>query len=90
MLTLCRPDADNQLRTAAYEVLNAFIMNSAGDSLSLVAQVSNEILERLEKTVSMQSQIVSVEDKLTLEEMQTSLTSVVIVSSRYLPFIESR
>jgi importin subunit beta-1 len=77
-LTCNRPDADNQLRTAAYEVLNAFVINSAGDSLATVAQLSNEILDRLEKTVPMQTQIVSVEDRLTLEEMQTSLTSVVI------------
>ena len=47
-------------------------MNSAGDSLSIVAQVSNEILERLEKTVSMQSQIVSVEDKLTMTATKTN------------------
>ena len=69
---------DTALRTAAYEVLNSFITNAAGDSLGLVAQLSNEILDRLEKTVPLQSQVVSVEDRLTLEEMQTSLISVVI------------
>lgn len=75
-----RADADNQLRTAAYEVLNSFVMNSANDSLGMVGHLSNVILERLEKTVPMQSQVVSIEDKMTLEEMQTSLTSVVMVS----------
>lgn len=69
---------DPSLRTAAYEVLNSFITNAAGDSLSLVAQLSEEVLNRLEKTVPLQQQVVSVEDKLTLEEMQTSLISVVI------------
>ncbi|KAF4301258.1 HEAT domain-containing protein [Botryosphaeria dothidea] len=73
-----RADADNQLRTAAYEVLNSFVMNSANDSLGMVGHLSNVILERLEKTVPMQSQVVSIEDKMTLEEMQTSLTSVVM------------
>lgn len=73
-----RPDADNQLRTAAYEVLNTFVTYAAGDSVPLVANLSGVIFERLEKTVPMQQQVVSVEDKLTLEEMQTSLTSVVI------------
>ncbi|KAK8177833.1 armadillo-type protein [Phyllosticta citrichinensis] len=73
-----RADADNQLRTAAYEVLNSFTMNSANDSLNMVGHLSLVILERLEKTVPLQQQVVSVEDKMTLEEMQTSLVSVVM------------
>ena len=75
---LCRTDADNQLRTAAYEVLNAFVTNSANDSLTIVGHLTNVILERLESTIPMSQQVVSVDDKLMLEEMQTSLTSVVI------------
>jgi importin subunit beta-1 len=73
-----RGDADNQLRTAAYEVLNSFVNNAAGDSVPLVSELSNVILERLEKSIGLQGQVVSVEDKLTLEEMQTSLASVVM------------
>ncbi|KAL2356972.1 armadillo-type protein [Cryomyces antarcticus] len=73
-----RNDADNQLRTAAYEVLNAFVTNAANDSLGVVATLSDVILQRLENTIPMQQQVVSVEDRLTLEEMQTSLTSVVM------------
>lgn len=79
MLTASRGDADNQLRTAAYEVLNAFITNAANDSLPIVASMSDVVLERLGKTIPLQQQVVSVEDKLTLEEMQTSLSSVVMV-----------
>ena len=77
---MLRHDADNQLRTAAYEVLNTFVMNSAGDGFPIVAKLSDVILQRLEGTIPMQSQIVSVEDRITLEEMQTSLTSVLLVS----------
>lgn len=73
-----RGDADGQLRTAAYEVLNAFVTNAANDSLNIVASLSSVILDRLERTVPMQQQVVSVEDRLTLEEMQTSLTSVIM------------
>jgi importin subunit beta-1 len=73
-----RPDADNNLRTAAYEVLNAFVTNAGIESLPLVADLSNVVLERLEKTIPMQSQVVSIEDKMTLEEMQVSLTSVIV------------
>jgi importin subunit beta-1 len=75
-----RPDADTQLRTAAYEVLNAFVMNSANDSLTMVANLSDEILKRLGATIGMQQQVVSVEDRIALEEMQTSLVSVLLVS----------
>lgn len=71
-----RPDCDNVVRTAAYEVLNTFVNNAAQDSVQSVAQLSGVILERLENTVPMQSQVVSVEDKITLEDMQTSLCSV--------------
>ena len=75
----CSHEADNQLRMAAYEVLNAFVTNTANSSLPIVASLSDVILERLEQTVPMQQQIVSVEDRITLEELQTSLTSVLLV-----------
>ncbi len=49
-----RADADNQLRTAAYEVLNSFVNNAAGDSVPLVNELANVILERLEKSMTLQ------------------------------------
>ncbi len=73
-----RADADNQLRTAAYEVLNTFVQNAANDSLPAVASLSDVIIKRLEDTIPLQSQVVSVEDKITLEEMQTSLCTVLL------------
>ncbi|KAJ5725231.1 uncharacterized protein N7483_006588 [Penicillium malachiteum] len=73
-----RQDADNQLRTAGYEVLNSFVMNSAHDSLNMVATLSDVILQRLEHTIPMQQQVVSTEDRMLLEEMQTSLISVIL------------
>lgn len=79
ILTSSRQDADNQLRTAGYEVLNSFVTNAANDSLPVVASLSEVIVQRLERTVPLQQQVVSVEDRITLEEMQTSLTSVILV-----------
>ena len=73
-----RADADNQLRTAAYEVLNTFVQNAANESLPAVASLSDVIIKRLEGTIPLQSQVVSVEDKITLEEMQTSLCTVLL------------
>ena len=66
------------MRTAAYEVLSTFVLNAANDSLQAVAGLTEIVLQRLNATIPMQQQVVSVEDKLSLEEMQTSLTSVVM------------
>ncbi|KAL0937431.1 uncharacterized protein CTRU02_207162 [Colletotrichum truncatum] len=71
-----RPDCDSYVRTAAYEVLNVFVQNAASESLQPIASLSGVIIERLEGTIPMQSQVVSVEDKIMLEEMQTSLCTV--------------
>ncbi|KAI9665277.1 MAG: karyopherin beta [Trizodia sp. TS-e1964] len=71
-----RNDSDNQLRTAAYEVMSCFITNSAMDCLPIIATLLEVIIQRLAKTIPMQAQIVSIEDRITLEEMQTSLTNV--------------
>ncbi|KAF1811821.1 ARM repeat-containing protein [Eremomyces bilateralis CBS 781.70] len=73
-----RSGADSQLRTAAYEVLNAYVANCGNNSKAMVANLSGVILDRLEKTIPFRQQVVSVEDTLTLEDMQTSLTSVVM------------
>ncbi|ATY66587.1 importin beta-1 subunit [Cordyceps militaris] len=71
-----RTDADTSVRTAAYEVLNVFVQNSATDSMQSIASLSDVIIKRLEETVPLQQQVVSVEDKITLEEMQNSLCTV--------------
>lgn len=71
-----RQDCDSSVRTAAYEVLNAFVVNAAGESLQAVAALSDVILKRFEGTIPLQSQVVSVEDRITLEDMQTSLATV--------------
>jgi importin subunit beta-1 len=72
-----RPDCDSAVRTAAYEVLNVFVQNSASQSLQPIAALSDVIIKRLEETVPLQSQVVSVEDRITLEDMQTSLCTVI-------------
>lgn len=78
LLQLTESTSENTLRTAAYEVLNAFVTNAANDSVQMVASLSDVIIDRLEKTIPLLTQVVSVEDRLTLDEIQTSLTSVVM------------
>ena len=66
---------------AAYEVLNTFVTNAANDTLPIVAKLSDVILQRLENTIPMQQQVVSVEDRITVEEIQTSLASALLVGA---------
>lgn len=61
--------------------MNSWVLNSAHDSLPMVASLSDVILQRLEQTVPLQQQVVSVEDRIALEEIQSSLTVVLLVSS---------
>lgn len=71
-----QPECDSSTRTAIYEVLNVFVQTAANESMAPIASLSDVILKRLEETVPMQSQVVSVEDKITLSDMQTSLCTV--------------
>ncbi|KAG5949961.1 hypothetical protein E4U53_005603 [Claviceps sorghi] len=71
-----RQDAETSVRTAAYEVLNVFVQNAAMESLQAIASLADVIIKRLEETIPLQTQVVSVEDKITLEEMQNSLCTV--------------
>lgn len=68
--------AETTVRTTSYEVLSAFVQHAATDSFPAIAQLSDVIIKRLEETIPLQSQVVSIEDKIALEEMQTSLSTV--------------
>lgn len=71
-----RAEAETTVRTTAYEVLSAFVQHAATDSFPAVASLSGVIIQRLEETIPLQSQVVSIEDKIALEEMKTSLNTV--------------
>ncbi|KAI0971956.1 armadillo-type protein [Xylaria arbuscula] len=68
--------AETTVRTTSYEVLSAFVQHAATDSFPAIAQLSDVIIKRLEETIPLQSQVVSIEDRIALEEMQTSLSTV--------------
>ncbi|GAP86613.1 putative importin subunit beta-1 protein [Rosellinia necatrix] len=68
--------AETTVRTTSYEVLSTFVQHAATDSFQAIAQLSDVIIKRLEETVPLQTQVVSIEDKIALEEMQTSLSTV--------------
>ncbi|OTB04686.1 hypothetical protein M426DRAFT_150492 [Hypoxylon sp. CI-4A] len=71
-----QPGTETSVRTTSYEVLSAFVQHAATESFPAIAQLSDVIIKRLEETLAMQSQVVSIEDKIAFEEMQTSLNTV--------------
>ena len=73
-----KEDANQQVRTAAYEVLGGFVSNSANDSRPLVENLTGEITNRLRATIPYQQQLVGIEEKMALEELQVSLASVLL------------
>lgn len=72
-------DGDSGVRIAAYEVLNTFITTAGSSSHQTIGSLSNVILQRLEQTVQLRQQVLGVEDRLRLDEMQTSLCTVIMV-----------
>ncbi|KAI0476222.1 ARM repeat-containing protein [Xylariaceae sp. FL0804] len=68
--------SQSTVRTTSYEVLSAFVQHAATESFPAIAQLSDVIITRLEETIDLQGQVVSIEDKIALEEMQTSLSTV--------------
>ncbi|KAH8662048.1 putative KAP95 protein [Xylariales sp. PMI_506] len=71
-----RAEAETSVRTTAYEVLSAFVQHAATESFPAIASLSDVIIKRLEETIPLQNQVVSIEDKIALEEMKTSLNTV--------------
>ncbi|KAI1101014.1 ARM repeat-containing protein [Jackrogersella minutella] len=71
-----QPGTETAVRTTSYEVLSAFVLHAATESFPSIAQLSDVIIKRLEETIPLQTQVVSIEDKIALEEMQTSLSTV--------------
>lgn len=77
-VTAKQDQPDPSVRTAAYEVLGGFVTNTASDSKPLVESLTAEIIQRLSATIQFQSQTVSIDEKLQLEELQISLASVLL------------
>ena len=73
-----KPDADATVRTAAFEVLGGFVTNSAESSKPLVESLTAEMIQRLRATIPLQQQVVSIDEKLQLEELQVSEASVLL------------
>lgn len=77
LLTLAtRQENDASSRASAYEALSTLVIFSANDVLDTVRELATQIMQRLEATLAMQQQIVGVEDRTSLEELQINLLSL--------------
>lgn len=68
-----RPDNENSARTSSYEALSTLVVFATVDVENLVFELSGAVLERLHGTFAMQQQIVSGDDRASLEELQVNL-----------------
>ena len=71
-MTTERPDgAESNLRSAAYEALMQMLSNSPLDCYNTVHRTTVVILERLERTLQMESNIVGADDRMEFNELQS-------------------
>lgn len=77
-LVLLSNKQDNEFnsRASAYEALSAFVTYSALDTMPIIQQIANEVLTRIQATISVQQQGLSIENRATLEELQINILSL--------------
>jgi len=68
-----RPDNEHSARTSAYEALSSLVVYAPEDTLPLVMQCSSTCDERMRQSLQMQLQVVSVDDRQNVEELQVNL-----------------
>ncbi|KAK9470024.1 armadillo-type protein [Dipodascopsis tothii] len=68
-----RTDNEYSARTSAYEAIGALVTYSAQDTLPYIKELSLLVVERLEATMAMQTQLVGIDDRSNLEDLQMSL-----------------
>ncbi|KAF8720311.1 hypothetical protein AX14_011024 [Amanita brunnescens Koide BX004] len=71
-------------RTAAYEAITSFISQAPSDVITVVQNTVVTILQRMEHLLSVQNQIVGVDDRNNWNELQGNLCSVLIAVVRKL------
>lgn len=75
---------ESNLRTSVYTALASLLEYSAHDCLEIVKFVAGIILDRLESTIAMESQLLSLDDRNQHAETQASLCRVIEAFSRRL------
>lgn len=63
-------------RTSAFEALSTMVTLSSQDVMEIVRSLSTEVLQRLHATIVMQQQVLAVEDKANVEDVQVNLLAL--------------
>ncbi|KAF5391964.1 hypothetical protein D9757_003286 [Collybiopsis confluens] len=75
---------ESNYRTAAYEAITSFLTHATRDVIPVVQHTIVTILERMERLLSVQNQIVGVDDRNNWNELQSNFCSVVVCVIRKL------
>ncbi|OBZ74428.1 Importin subunit beta-1 [Grifola frondosa] len=69
---------DENYRTTAYEAITSFVTHSSLDTITVVQNTALTVLSRMEQLLSMQNQIVGVDDRNNWNDLQTNFCGVTI------------
>ncbi|KAF8999789.1 armadillo-type protein [Cyathus striatus] len=75
---------ESNYRTAAYEAITSFLTQATPDAIGVVQNTVVTILQRMEHLLSVQNQILGVDDRNNWNELQSNFCSVVICVIRKL------
>ncbi|KAF9468235.1 armadillo-type protein [Collybia nuda] len=75
---------ESNFRTAAYEAITSYLTQATPDAIPVVQNTVVTILQRMEQLLSMQNQILGVDDRNNWNELQSNLCGVVICVIRKL------
>lgn len=75
-----RPTNEANYCTVAYEAMSTFITHSAQDTLPIVSQVILAILAQQEQLLTMQNQVLGLDDHTNWNELQSNFCSILMVS----------
>ena len=70
---------ESNFRTAAYEAIASYLTHATPDAIAVVQKTAITVLQRMEQLLSIQNQIVGVDDRNNWNELQGNLCGVIIV-----------
>lgn len=70
---------ESNFRTAAYEAITSYLSHATPDAIGVVQNTAVTVLQRMEHLLSIQNQIVGVDDRNNWNELQSNLCGVLIV-----------
>lgn len=85
-----RTDNEHSSRTSAYEALSSLMLYSPNDVLPLVMNCSATCNQRLHQSLQMQQQVVSIDDRQNVEELQINLLGLLTNIIRRVESVENQ